>query len=253
VPTNKRVISRVLRRALEGQDKQVFAGPPENAKEAVVSASRALQKGDWSVACGLLEDLKLWEHIDLGHPENGPKIKAMITEKVKIEAIRTFLFSYASIYDAFHIDQLVGMFGLEAKIVHSVVSKMMIKEEITAFWDESSKYVLVQHVEPSPLQRLSLLLADRAALCVQHNEQLVDQKTHCGYGLQGRNMDPGLQGGIPGKGGKGGKGGQAKGGKGGKGKTLARPAQMRGWENARAGALRGSAQRGWTTGGGRPN
>lgn len=32
------------------------------------------------------------------------------------------------------------------------------QEEITAFWDESSKYVLVQHVEPSPLQRSSLEL-----------------------------------------------------------------------------------------------
>jgi translation initiation factor 3 subunit C len=252
VPTSKRVISRVLRRALESQEKQVFAGPPENAKEAVVSAARALQKGDWSIACGMLEDLKLWEHIDLGHPQNGPKIKAMIKEKIKIEALRTYLFSYASIYDAFHIDQLVGMFDLDAKIVHSVVSKMMIKEEITAFWDESSKYVLVQHVEPSPLQRLSLLLADRAALCVQHNEQLCDQKTHCGYGLNGRNMDQSLQGGIPGKGGKGARnfqGGPGKGGKGGpKGKSsTSRPAQNRGWENARAGALRGSAQRGWGT------
>merc|ERR550514_168174 len=45
VPTSKRVISRVLRRALEQHEKQVFTGPPENAKEAVVSAARALQKG----------------------------------------------------------------------------------------------------------------------------------------------------------------------------------------------------------------
>jgi len=247
VPTNKRVISRVLRRALESQEKQVFTGPPENAKEAVVSAARALQKGDWSIACSMLEDLKLWEHIDLGSPQNGAKIKEMIKEKIKIEALRTYLFSYASIYDAFHIEQLVGMFGLDAKIVHSVVSKMMIKEEITAFWDESSRYVLVQHVEPSPLQRLSLLLADRAALCVQHNEQLVDQKTHCGYGLNGRSMDQGMTPGAQGKGGKGARSmDKGKGGKGSsKGKSsLSRPAGNRGWENARAGALR-SAQRGW--------
>jgi translation initiation factor 3 subunit C len=248
VPTSKRVISRVLRRALESQEKQVFAGPPENAKEAVVSAARALQKGDWVIACSMLEDLKLWEHIDLGHPENGAKIKDMIKEKIKIEALRTYLFSYASIYDAFHIEQLVGMFGLDEKIVHSVVSKMMIKEEITAFWDESSKYVLVQHVEPSPLQRLSLLLADRAALCVQHNEQLVDQKTHCGYGLNGRNLQD-LQSGAPGKGGKGARNSQGMPGKGGKGSSkgkssMSRPVGNRGWENARAGALR-SAQRGW--------
>lgn len=258
VPNNKRIISRVLRRALESYDKQVFTGPPENNKEAVVSAARALQRGDWLIACNYLEDLKLWDHVDVGKPENGLKIRAMIKDKIKIEALRTYLFSYASIYDAFHIDQLVGMFDLETKVVHSVVSKMMIREEITAFWDESSKYVLVQHVEPSPLQRLSLLLADRAALCVQHNEQLVDQKTHCGYGLQGRNMDQGMQqgpgnrrggkgmAGGPGIGGKGGKGGQ-------KGKSSVRSAPMgnRGWENARAAALwggGGGGQRGWATG-----
>merc|ERR1712232_932840 len=106
----------------------------------------------------------------------------MIKEKIKAEALRTYLFAFAAIYDAFHIDQLRDMFELPTKTVHSILSKMMIREEITAFWDESSKYVLVQHSEPTPLQRLALTLADKGAQAVENNERLVDQKSG-GYGF----------------------------------------------------------------------
>jgi translation initiation factor 3 subunit C len=254
-PNNKRIISRVLRRALDSYDKMLFIGPPENAKEAVVCAAKALQKGDWTSACGALEELKIWDHIDTCNPLNGKNVKEMIKEKIKTEALRTYLFSYASIYDAFHLEQLADMFDLPGKMVHSLVSKMMIKEEITAFWDESSKFVLMQHVEPTPLQRLALTLADRGAQAVANNESLVDQKTG-GYGF--KDQRPTQQGRWDQDGGKGnrryGKGGgmdDLKGRKGkGKGKSgmaMSGPPKNRGWENARAGALRGSAQRGWGT------
>jgi len=254
-PNNKRIVSRVLRRALEHHDKQVFVGPPENAKEAVVAAAKALQRGDWANASPYLEGLKLWDHVDPGNPERGPQIKAMITEKVKTEALRTYLFAYASIYDAFHMDQLVGMFGLEPKLVHSIVSKMMIREDITAFWDESSKYVLMQHSEPTPLQRLALTLAERGAQAVENNERLVDQKSG-GYGFN-RQAASGEKGkgdfGDKGKGRFGMEKGKGKGGKGKGGKAARAPVVYRGWENARMGAAqRGSAapstgQRGWAS------
>jgi len=256
-PNNKRIISRVLRRALEDYDKKVFTGPPEDAKEAVVYAAKALQRGDWQCALESLEDLKIWDHIDPGNAEAGAKVKTMITERIQTEALRTYLFAYSSIYDAFHLDQLVAMFGLQPKLVHSIVSKMMIREEITAFWDESSKYVLVEHSEPTPLQRLALTLADRGAQAVENNERLVDQKSG-GYGFNRGAQAQGQQGRFD-QGGGGGKGdrgrfgkggfdskGKGKGGRG-KGTGAARP-QMRGWENARAGAIRGNAQRGWATG-----
>mmetsp|Transcript_127498 Transcript_127498/g.302958 ORF Transcript_127498/g.302958 Transcript_127498/m.302958 type:complete len:961 (-) Transcript_127498:151-3033(-) len=251
-PSNKRIISKVLRRALEAYDKQQYTGPPETAKDSVVAAAKDLQRGDWAKACSQLESLQLWHHIDTNHPENGEKVKAMITEKMKVEALRTYLFSYASIYDAFHLDQLVEMFNLDARQVHSTISKMMIKEEITAFWDESSKYVLVQHVEPSPLQRLAITLAERAVQAVENNERLVDLKSGGFAFKDGARAQPGLAT-EKGKGrmGKGFdmkadmKGAKGKGrGKGG----FAQPARRAGgWENARAGAMRGT-QRGWSTG-----
>jgi len=254
-PNNKRIVSRLLRRSLEHYDKQLFTGPPENAKEAVVVAAKALQSGDWQNAFASLDDLKLWDHIDPGNDTAaGPLIKERIKARIQTEALRTYLFAYSSFYDAFHLDQLVAMFGLDAKRVHSTVSKMMIKEEITAFWDESSKFVLVQHSEPTTVQRLALTLAERGSQAVENNERLVDQKSG-GYGFANRDGKGGAKGawdqGGAGKGkgyGKGGDMGKGKGGKGkGKGGSVPRPAGNRGWENARAGALRGNTQRGWAT------
>jgi len=249
-PTNKRVISKVLRRTLDQFEKLPFMGPPENHREAVVAAAKALQRGDWQSACSPLDDLKLWEHVDPTDAENGKKVKEMIRTKVKTEALRTYLFAYASIYDAFHLSQLAEMFALEGKVVHSVVSKMMIKEEITAFWDESSKFVLMQHVEPTPLQRLALALAEKGAQAVENNERLVDQKTG-GYGFKDQRPQQGGRWDDGGKGRKG-KGGGFDDGKGRKGKGRGKssmsgsgPPRNRGWENARAGALRGGPQRGW--------
>jgi len=263
--TKSRQISRVLRRALEVHDKQPFSGPPESNRESVICASKALQCGDWEIACNALEELKVWDHIDPRGTEQGHKCKEMIKERIKIESLRTYLFAYASIYDAFFLDQLVTMFDLPPKIVHSVISKMMIKEEITAFWDESSKYVLMQHSEPTALQRLALTLAERGAQAVESNERLVDQKGG-GYGFKENRGQQNQQGGRWDQSGNDRRGG-FKGGKGdrrddkgkGKGKGKGdrnmgtRPPQNRGWENARAAALRGgssggtSGQRGWST------
>merc|ERR1719183_1655118 len=251
-PNNKRIISRVLRRALEQYDKQLFTGPPENPKESAVTAAKALQRGDWQSACASLASLKIWSHIDPNNPDAGDVVKAMIEERIQTEALRTYLFAYASIYDAFHLDQLIGMFELESKLVHSVVSKMMIRDEISAFWDESSKYVLMQPFERTPLQRLALTLAERGAQAIQNNEHLVDQKSG-GYGLNARDANSRWDdaGASQGKGrfGKGGDRGNDPKGKGkgrGKGSWMSRPAGgNRGWENARAGAIRGNApQRG---------
>jgi translation initiation factor 3 subunit C len=249
-PDKKRIISRNFRRELDRYDKLPFAGPPENPKEAVVCAARSLQSGDWLTAFLSLEDLKLWEHIDPALPERGLEIKAMIKEKVQVEALRTYLFAYASIYDAFHMDQLVSMFALEPKLVHSVVSKMMMRDEVSAFWDESSKYVLIQPFERTPLQRLALTLAEKGFQAISNNEQLVDQKSG-GYGLNARDANNRWEDAGAGQGrGRFGKGMDPKldiKGKGkGRGRGVARPAGNRGWENARAGAIRGNApQRGF--------
>lgn len=251
---NKGRIGRVLKRLLDQNDKMAYVGPPELAKEAVTAAAKSLQRGGWREACAVLEDLRMWDHISPKGPAGGKEVKEQIKEKIKTEGLKTFLTSYASIYDAFQLDQLVTMFDLPEKTVHSIVSRMMIKEEITAFWDESSKFVLMQHVEPTVLQRFALDLALRGAEAVESNERLVDQKLG-GYGIKDKSQQTQQNANQPrwddgGKGGKGkGKGNYSeKKGKGKGGKTQQKPAANRGWENARAGALRGgTGQVGWSS------
>ena len=44
--------------------------------------------------------------------------KPSLTEWMDHQALRTYLFSYASIYDAFHLDQLVEMFSHAAATIY---------------------------------------------------------------------------------------------------------------------------------------
>lgn len=61
---------------------------------------------------------------------NADKVRAMIKQKIQEESLRTYLFSYSMVYDSLSLEHLSEMFGLEQNVVHSVVSKMIIHEEL---------------------------------------------------------------------------------------------------------------------------
>ena len=54
----------------------------------------------------------------------------MITSKVQEETLRTYLFTYSSVYMSLSMDVLSEMFELPKPTVHSVISKMIINEEL---------------------------------------------------------------------------------------------------------------------------
>jgi len=69
--------------------------------------------------------LQVW---DLFFDANS--VRDMIKHKIQEESLRTYLFSYSSIYDSLSLDILASMFELEKATVHSIVSKMIISEEL---------------------------------------------------------------------------------------------------------------------------
>lgn len=49
--------------------------------------------------------------------------------KIQEESLRTYIFTYAETYDCLSLERLAEMFGLTLQSVHSIVSKMIFREE----------------------------------------------------------------------------------------------------------------------------
>lgn len=58
------------------------------------------------------------------------KVREMLTRLIQEEALRTYLFTYSHVYDSISMSTLAQMFELEKAIVHSIISKMIINEEL---------------------------------------------------------------------------------------------------------------------------
>ena len=170
-----RVISRTFRKYHDIYDRQVFTGPPEQTRDFVMTATKAMMKGDWKRCSDLLNDLEVWNLV--AGEGAAEEIKTMLNENIKTCGLRTYLFAFSSQYDSLSHDQLCQMFEMGKNEVHSVVSKMMINRDLIASWDQPTGTIVMRKVEPSALQVLALQFAEKAASLVDANERLLDAKT----------------------------------------------------------------------------
>ncbi|KAL7625947.1 Translation initiation factor 3 subunit c [Parahypoxylon ruwenzoriense] len=169
----KRVISKTYRRMLEYHERQIFTGPPENTRDHVMQASRALAAGEWKKATNFIHSIKIWDLMP-----NTDEIKAMLSKQIQEEGLRTYLFTYAPFYDTLAISTLSTMFELEDRKVSAIVSKMISHEELAAALDQVTSTVIFRKgVELSRLQSLALTLSDKAAQLIETNERTLEQRT----------------------------------------------------------------------------
>jgi translation initiation factor 3 subunit C len=182
----RKVISKPFRRLLDYFDRQVFAGPPEQTRDFVMAAARALSRGNWKKSSDLLLSLPIWNLFEATKKE---EIKSMLKRKIQEEGLRTFLFTYASHYDSLSQKELAEMFSLPEMTVHSIVSKLMINEELHASWDQPTSSIVMHKVEPTRLQFLALQFAEKASLFVEQNERLLDSRTGS-YGYKNESSAP---------------------------------------------------------------
>ncbi|KUJ11734.1 putative eukaryotic translation initiation factor 3 subunit C [Mollisia scopiformis] len=205
----KRVISKTYRRMLEYHERQIFTGPPENTRDHVMQASKALAAGEWKKATEFIHSIKIWEL--MAKPES---IKTMLSEQIQEEGLRTYLFTYAPFYDTLSVTTLSSMFELSKRKVAAIVSKMISHEELAAALDQvNSSIIFRKGVELSRLQSLALTLSDKASGLIESNERTLETRT------QGTANAFERQGGRGGRGGN--RGGQRGGGRGGRGGSSA--------------------------------
>jgi len=169
----RKVISKPFRKLLDYFDRpDTINGPPENTRDFVVQAARSLAQGNWKRCEELLLKLPAWNLFP-----NKDEVLDMLKRKIQEEGLRTYLFSYSQFYDSLSLQQLSEMFELPKKVVHSLISKMMISEELHASWDQPTSAIIMHKVEPTRLQYLALQLAEKASAFVENNERMLDSRT----------------------------------------------------------------------------
>lgn len=184
----KRMISKSFHYQLRNTERQPLVGPPESMREHVVAASKAMRVGNWRACFNFIINTKMNAKVwDLFH--QADTVRAMIAQKIKEESLRTYLFTYSSVYDSLSIETLADMFELNKSVVHSIISKMIIGEELMASLDEPNLMVVLHKTEPSRIQALALQLCDKVTNLVDYNDRLLEIKLGSffgrGAGLQG--------------------------------------------------------------------
>lgn len=177
----KRMISKSFHHQLRNSERQALVGPPESMREHVVAASKAMRVGNWRNCRNYVVNEKMNSKVwDLFH--QAEKVRLMIAQKIQEEALRTYLFTYSAVYDSLSMDVLAETFELDKSVVHSIISKMIINEELMASMDEPTQTVVMHRTEPSRIQALALQLADKMSNLCDQNDRLWELKQGSFFG-----------------------------------------------------------------------
>ncbi|PIO12024.1 hypothetical protein AB205_0183500, partial [Aquarana catesbeiana] len=144
-------------------------------REHVVAASKAMKMGDWKTCRNFIINEKMNGKVWDLFPE-ADCVRNLLIRKIQEESLRTYLFTYSSVYDSIRMGILGDMFQLEIPTVHSIISKMIINEELMASLDQPTQTVVMHGTEPSSLQNTALQLAEKLGNLVENNERIFDHK-----------------------------------------------------------------------------
>ncbi|PKI83514.1 Translation initiation factor 3 subunit c [Malassezia vespertilionis] len=167
----KKTISRPFRRMLDYTDRLVFTAPPENTRDHVMQASKALQNGEWKMCIELIRAIKIWKLIP-----DREQVLEKLARHIQEEGLRTYLFNFGPHYDSLSLSLLVDTFELGKDMVRSIVSRMIWNDELAATLDPIHDVVVFQRMEVNKVQQLALSMADRANAMLEQNEWLLDSK-----------------------------------------------------------------------------
>ncbi|OBZ89495.1 Eukaryotic translation initiation factor 3 subunit C [Choanephora cucurbitarum] len=165
---NKKYISRPFRRLLDYNERQAFMGPPENTRDHIMSAAKALASGEWEKAKDYILSIKIWRLM----PDHE-KITSILVDKIQEEGLRTYLFTYASYYTTIGLSELGSMFGLSKERVLAIVSKMIFSEELSASLYQVSHCVVLHQIELTRLQEVAYRFSEKVVYFVDQNERLL--------------------------------------------------------------------------------
>ena len=175
----RRMISKQFHHQLRVSERQALLGPPENMREHVVAAAKALKMGDYRACLDFIVNDKMNNKIWNLFP-NADGVRKMLELKIKEESLCTYLFTYSQFYDSIGLDWLSSMFDLDKTFCHQIVSRLIINEELAASWDEPSSSLVLHRTDPTRLQNMAIQLAEKVSTLVDINERILESKAGTG-------------------------------------------------------------------------
>lgn len=171
----RRMISKTFYQQLRSSERQSLVGPPESMREHVVAAAKAMRCGNWQACVNFIVNKKMNTKVwDLFYESD--RVREMLVKFIKEESLRTYLFTYSNVYTSLSIPSLAQMYDLPVQKVHSLISKMIINEELMASLDDPTETVVMHRSEPSRLQALAMQFVDKVTNLVDVNEKIFDMK-----------------------------------------------------------------------------
>jgi translation initiation factor 3 subunit C len=165
------VISKPFRKYMNAYNRQVFTGPPENIREHVMASAKALMAGEWMQATEYIVGLECWNLI----PGDGAsKVKTMLREKIREEAVRVYLLTYGAHYETLSLSHICEMFTIDEVPARRIISRMIFNKEISAAWEHPADTLVLVHTENTTLQVLAQQVSDKIGQLVDSNERMLD-------------------------------------------------------------------------------
>ncbi|EGD77315.1 hypothetical protein PTSG_08410 [Salpingoeca rosetta] len=179
-----RYMNRNFRHRLEEFCRESYHAPPETTREKIMSASLAMLQGDWVRCREFICDLGVWDLMP-----NKPAVLTMLAEKIQHEGLRTFLLANSGYFDSITLDKLAERFELDMKEVRGIVSKMIFRRELYAFYDPMTAAVVMYRQQPSSLQVAAKKLADKVGQLLDANDRLYAARFYSGPREGGQQQD----------------------------------------------------------------
>ena len=126
---NKRIISKNFKKLIDLYDQKAFQQAAENSRDNLVQAAKELNRSDWKAATAHIFSIKQVVKIPELADENSHARQTLVN-KFKEAALKAFLCRNAKTYQSFGLLSLQSQFALEAKQLHQIVSKMIIRNKI---------------------------------------------------------------------------------------------------------------------------
>ncbi|AET40391.1 translation initiation factor eIF3 core subunit c Ecym_5658 [Eremothecium cymbalariae DBVPG len=129
-----------IRRALEHYEKSSFQGSPETLRDHVIHAAKAMQKGNWSQCIQYLRGISTWSLLG----NNVEEVFIKLSERVQIESLKTYIFTYKRFYSKLSVAKLSQLFSLPNEQVIEVVESLTDGMNIKGSLNESKEMIIFE-------------------------------------------------------------------------------------------------------------